>query len=49
MRIEGMASLVVARVLSLQKEQKEAASVLAELSSPNGTGASEKSEEPLHV
>ncbi len=36
-RIEGMVSLVVARVLALQKEQKEAASVLAELSSPNGT------------
>ena len=48
-RIEGMVSLVVARVLSLQKEQKEAASALAELSSPNGTGASERVEEPLHV
>lgn len=48
-RIEGMVSLVVARVLALQKEQKEAASLLAEASS-NGTGASEKaSEENTHA
>ncbi len=48
-RIEGMVGLVVARVLALQKEQASAASILAESSSPNETGASEKVEEHLHV
>ena len=44
-RIESMVSLIVARVLALQKEQKEAASVLAEAAHSNGNGTSEKSSE----
>ena len=58
-RIEGMVSLVVARVLALQKEQAQAASVLAQSvlaeaphSHENGTSenSSERlSEEITHV
>jgi len=44
-RIDGMVSLVVARVLALQQEQKEAAAVLAEAPHSNGNGTSEKSSE----
>lgn len=51
-RIEGMVSLVVARVLALQKEQAEAASILAqaETANFNGNGTPEKSlEEKTYV
>ena len=54
-RIDGMVNLVVARVLALQKEQKEAADVLAqsalaEAAHSNGNGTSEKSsEEKIYV
>ena len=44
-RIESMVSLVAARVLALQQEQKEAAAVLAEAAHFNGNGTSKKSSE----
>lgn len=44
-RIESMVNLVVARVLALQTEQKEATAVLAEAAHSNGNGTSEKSSE----
>jgi hypothetical protein len=42
-RIDSMVGLVVARVLALQKEQKEADAVLAEAAHSNGNGLSERS------
>ena len=54
-RIESMVSLVAARVLALQKEQKEAAAVLTEASNTaegpltTANGSTDKPQEITHV
>ena len=49
-RIEGMVNLVVARVLALQKEQAQAAAVLAEAPAPDSLNSfNHTSPEETHV
>jgi hypothetical protein len=47
-RIDGMVSLVVARVLALQKAQAEAASILAEAPISTEDGSSEEKTHAEH-